>query len=149
MLLLKIAFIDTRTFEIPDRLSYSVIGLALLQIPVADADASIDIILGGIIAWFLFEATRRIMARRLGRDALGMGDVKLMIGGGLWVGLSSISAAVLIACLSGMIQFGILAYIYKTPIRDRKIPFGPYLVLGLLVVKIPLTQNILSTFLPF
>lgn len=89
------------------------------------------------------------MARRLGRDALGMGDVKLMIGGGLWVGLSSISAAVLIACLSGMIQFGILAYIYKTPIRDRKIPFGPYLVLGLLVVKIPLTQNILSTFLPF
>ncbi len=148
VVLLAIALIDARTFVIPDRLSFTVIGLALLRIPFADSETMIDLFLGGLLAFILFETTRRIMAYRLKRDALGMGDVKLMIGGGLWLGLSSLPTAILIACFGGMIQFGILSYFYKMPIRDRKIPFGPYLVMGLLIAKLPFIQNFASVIVP-
>lgn len=147
--LLIIAVIDARRFEIPDRLSFTVIGLAAIQLYFIERDLSMDRLMGGVTAFLLFELTRRIMAFRLKRDALGMGDVKLMMGGGLWVGLSYLPFSILLACLTGLLHFLYLAVFYKTSLREQKIPFGPYLVLGLTSVKLPFIQNILSTLAPF
>ena len=149
IILLVIAIIDARCFEIPDRLSFAAIGLSAMQIYFVESDLRIDRLIGGLTAFFLFEFTRRIMALRLKRDALGMGDVKLMVGGGLWVGLSYLPFSILLACLTGLLHFLCLAVYYKTPLREQKIPFGPYLVLGLTSVKLPFIQNILSTLAPF
>lgn len=146
--LLLIAVIDAKTFIIPDRLSFFVIGAALLRIMFSGGEDIVDPLLGGLVALLVFEATRRIMAHRLKRDALGMGDVKLMIGGGLWIGLSSLPAAILLACLGGIGHFAILALFYRSPIRERKIPFGPYLVFGLLIMKLHLIPDTMSLLMP-
>lgn len=89
------------------------------------------------------------MTFHLKRDALGMGDVKLMVGGGLWIGFLNLPFAILLSCISGFFNFMILAIFKKKSIQNQEIPFGPHLVLGLLVVKIPFAKNILSMLMPF
>ena len=147
--LILIALIDARTLIIPDRLSFFIIGVASLRIIFLNYEDMVDNLLGGLVSFAIFEAARRIMSKFLNRDALGIGDVKLMIGGGLWVGLSHLPSAILIACFGGLFHFGILALFNKMQIGEHKIPFGPYLVAGILTMKLPFILEIESLLTPF
>lgn len=53
---------------------------------------------------------------------IGMGDIKLMGIGGLWLGVTGLSAALVIACITG----GIWAKVKK----QRYIPFAPFFLIG-------------------
>ena len=78
-----------------------------------------------------------LLVRRLGfvfykREALGFGDVKLMGASGLFLGLGLTLLSFLIASITGAIIETILM---KTKVRKKhaEIPFGPYLILGMLI----------------
>ncbi len=53
---------------------------------------------------------------------IGMGDIKLIATGGIWLGLTGLSVALIIACISG----GIWAR-YK---KQKYIPFAPFFIIG-------------------
>lgn len=133
--LCSIAYIDFRQLIIPDTLSLLIAVSAILILLVTESPAVEDALFGAFFALLLFEGTRRIMAWRLHREALGFGDVKLMTAGALWIGLSHLPLAVLTACLSALIAFAILWRVNGLGIQDRQIPFAPFIALGLIVAK--------------
>ena len=135
ILLFIIAIVDTREYIIPDKLTVSIACLALLNSYLAGYDVLIGALIGSVIAFVLFDGTRRLMSRRLKRDAMGFGDVKLMAAGALWVGAQSLAFAILVACATALTAFLVVAYRSKSWARDRELPFGPFLSLGLIIAR--------------
>jgi leader peptidase (prepilin peptidase)/N-methyltransferase len=66
------------------------------------------------------------------REAMGLGDAKLMAVIGGFLGWRAVPVAFLVASFVGAVV-GILSY-FRT--RDREIPLGPFLALGALVVML-------------
>jgi leader peptidase (prepilin peptidase)/N-methyltransferase len=63
-------------------------------------------------------------------DAMGFGDVKYMAMMGAFLGADGVLLVFFLGCVAGAIA-GLLWFLVK---RDRYIPFGPYLSLGILAV---------------
>jgi leader peptidase (prepilin peptidase)/N-methyltransferase len=80
---------------------------------------------GGIIA-----AIRWIGTLIVRREAMGLGDVKLMAMCGLLLGPWESVLAIMVAMVGGSV-LGILIWIIR---RNREIPFGPFLAMGVLAI---------------
>jgi len=87
--------------------------------------------LSGTVAGMLLAAlgyTLRWTALRLmHREALGLGDVKLLGVAGLWLGLAPIPTFLVAAGFLGVV----MAFIWRTTGRGAAFPFGPALTLAL------------------
>lgn len=95
-----------------------------------------ELLLGSLLGAALFYAVRAVYLRLRGVEALGLGDVKFMAAAGLWVGIWGIAPLILIAALAALavvlIRHG--RSVASEAVRRRRIPFGPGLALGLIVV---------------
>ena len=121
-LLLVLAVIDWRTFEIPNGLNLAIALLGAVQL-AADFENWPLYVIGGcsvsllfLLLWFL-----------TGGKGLGMGDVKLMAAAGLLLGWPRILLAMLLGSLAGTV-------IHIARMKHgagRKLAFGPYLALGI------------------
>lgn len=127
-LLLILAGIDWYTFRLPDMFT---IPLAILAIgsrfyftdgPSGWESLGTAVVVGGIFRLINF----------IYPDGMGLGDVKLIIGIGAFLGAFKVFIAIFIASLSGSIVGLILLSMKKTSF-GQAIPFGPYLVFGALV----------------
>jgi prepilin signal peptidase PulO-like enzyme (type II secretory pathway) len=87
---------------------------------------------------------RRISRHLMGRDGLGMGDVKLVTMLALWMGPSVLWTAYLAVLFAAM--FGTHLLITRSGTRTSHLPFGPFMLIGFLLHDvIPLSQ-ILTVF---
>ena len=68
-------------------------------------------------------------------EGMGMGDVKLAVFMGLFLGYPNIIVAFYVAFIFGAIV-GIILMIFKKAKKKSQIPFGPFLILGTLVAWI-------------
>lgn len=128
---IPIAFIDLRTYFIPDILVYSVIAWAVVfagTLIFLKEMTLISALLGLLIgAGFLGSLVL------IGRGKwMGAGDVKLGAASGLLLGWPQILVGLFFAFLSGSIISLILIAKKKKTIKDL-IPFGPFLVLGTII----------------
>jgi leader peptidase (prepilin peptidase)/N-methyltransferase len=73
----------------------------------------------GFLLNIFFKAVRRSDA---GHDPIGMGDIKLLAAGGIWLGATGLSTALIIACLAGALW----AWVRK----QRFVPFAPFFFAG-------------------
>lgn len=133
--LIAIAIIDARKLIIPDSLSLFIALAALLAVYLKSYEAMFDGGLGALMAFVLFEGTRRVMTWRLKREAMGFGDVKLMTAGGIWVGSLALPIAIVIGCCAAALAFIIFSMIKKVNLREHILPFGPFLAFGLIAAK--------------
>ena len=125
--LISLAWTDFKTFRLPNKLSFPLIILGLIQsYLLSDIRASI---LGAIIGYLFFVAIEKGFKALRGKEGLGRGDAKLLAAGGAWCGWSGLPLIVLIASLIGII----LAVIPKYRAAG-KIPFGPCLAFGIFMV---------------
>lgn len=134
--LIGIAIVDARKLIIPDSLSLFIACAAGLSAYLQGSAVLIDAALGALLAFLLFDGTRRIMSRALKREAMGFGDVKLMAAGGLWIGSGMLSFAILGACAAALLGFGVRALLLRGGTRDSAHPFGPYLAFGLISARL-------------
>jgi len=171
-------FVDFDCFEIPDEVSIGGIVLAPIaclalpaihddtrlalwmspeHLPPVTRTAAITACLagmaaGGGILWLIGWVGSRIY----GRDAMGLGDVKLLAAGGGFVGpggvLWALMLASLVASLVGVLNLLRFFWILRARVRSRSrstslgqslkvarvagryVPFGPYLALGIGIV---------------
>ncbi|MCC6597593.1 MAG: prepilin peptidase [Alphaproteobacteria bacterium] len=76
------------------------------------------------------------------QDTLGLGDVKLMAAGGLWLGADGILSALIIGAIAGLLHGGIVighSRLTKKdfgPLSTFSIPAGPGFIAGLLIVAL-------------
>jgi leader peptidase (prepilin peptidase) / N-methyltransferase len=83
-------------------------------------------LLGGLVGGFLIWFTRIIASICFGREAMGLGDVDLMLGIGAVLGPGGAVIAFFLAPFCG-----IAVAVYKLILRQgREIPYGPYLSMG-------------------
>lgn len=134
LILLALAAIDLRTGYLPDPLQMALAGVGLIVLAIGSPIglswqmALAGAALNGGIFWGL----RWLVTRLKGREAMGLGDVKLVAAGGLWVGplaLPYIMAAGGILTLVGALVTGLIT---RKPVWQGEMPLGPGLAAGLL-----------------
>lgn len=89
--------------------------------PVTSADSIVGGSFGyclGLIVGFLFERWQKTSKQ----TPIGMGDIKLLGAGGIWLGTIGLSIAMAIACAFSCI------WGYKN--KTRYIPFAPFFLMG-------------------
>jgi leader peptidase (prepilin peptidase)/N-methyltransferase len=129
--LLTLAWIDARTFRLPDVLTLPLIVAGFAEAGWWEPAALLDRALGAVVAfaalWLLSFTYRRLR----GREGLGLGDAKLLAAGGAWVGLSDVPFV--------MFTGAVLALLYAATLRLRgesvsattRLPFGPFLAVSI------------------
>jgi len=143
-ILIILSIIDLRTYLLPN---VWVAPLALLGITFHFFDQfdtlSIEqVILGGICGYGTLFLVRAVGNWHYKQDSLGLGDVKLLGAGGLWLGAEGVFFAITAGAMAGLLH-GILFALYiahktKEPINMRRlrIPAGPGFALGIAAVGI-------------
>ena len=133
-ILLCIAWIDIDTMKIPNSLLIiaAIAGLCNLLLPPITLEAFIYAIFGaisGAVPLLLIDGLVRLIAKKPG---FGFGDVKLMAVAGMFLGVTGVFFAFIIAFISGGIVAGYLLWA-KIMKRESYLPFAPFLCLGVLV----------------
>ncbi len=123
------SFIDLDSFILPDVLTWPAAALALstpLYLPVDWAET----LLGSLCGAGIFLLLQQAYLRLRGLDALGTGDIKLMLSLGALVGLTRLPLMILLAALSALVVA--VAYMRRPDAQGMRtaVPFGPFLCLG-------------------
>ncbi|MGY3450454.1 prepilin peptidase [Bradyrhizobium sp. USDA 4353] len=77
---------------------------------------------------------RRLYVMARGRQGLGLGDVKFLMAATLWAGLSGLPILLLIATTAALVAVAGLSIAGRRMSGATALPFGPFLVIGLLAV---------------
>lgn len=128
--LVVITFIDIDTYLIPDQLSLTLLWLGLLfslfDFSVPTTTAVIGAIVGYMSLWLVFHIFKIVT----GKDGMGYGDFKLLAAGGAWLGYESLIMVLFMASISGLL-IALVQFVMKK--GQVKIPFGPYLSMGIMI----------------
>jgi len=127
--LLAVAFIDFRTRLIPNSLVITLLagGIALNLAAgfIAWGDAGLGLLAGGGSMFLLALGAERLF----GREALGMGDVKLAAAAGFFLGWKTILVALYLGFVLAFVAI-ILGKLYKRQRQDAYLPLGPFLTIS-------------------
>ena len=150
--LVVLSVIDLELYILPNKITYPSILVSLVAIPVLavvsteePASAVMGAVIGGVgYAGFLFAV---LIAYELivHKEGMGLGDVKLAVLLGLWVGYLN-PFLVLFALIAASI-FGLVVGlgIFLVRRESRPYPFGPWLAIGAIVVILA-SQPILDAY---
>jgi leader peptidase (prepilin peptidase)/N-methyltransferase len=139
--LLVLSVIDLELYILPNKITYPSILASLVAIPVlalALADDPAGAILGAVIGGIGFAGFLLVILLAweliMHKEGMGMGDVKLAVLLGLWLGLINP-----LLCLFALIASSIIGLIVGVAIlavrkESRAFPFGPWLALGTILV---------------
>ena len=140
-MLLSVFVIDYKLKIIPNRLNLTMFEVGLVftfLYGLSNVAISINMLLGMFVGAGMFLAITLLGALVYGKEAMGLGDVKLMGALGLFFGLQSIIVIALISFLIGAI-ISIILMITKIKGASEYIPFGPFIVMA----------TFISIFVPF
>lgn len=133
-LVVAIAVIDFRHLIIPDPLNGALALGGLTFQAWHDPDRLIIAMGFSAMAVALLLLIRDLFSRLRGVTGLGLGDVKMVGAGALWISPWHLAPMLLIATVSALC-FVIIARLIGVAVDIRaRIPFGPFLGLGILVV---------------
>lgn len=153
-LLVSAFFIDLKERIIPNRLNLTIFQLGLIITfiyGINNINMATNMILGmftGAVIFLLLTVLGGIIA---GKEAMGLGDVKLMGALGLYYGVTSIAEISLLAFLiAAVCSIGILfVRIVILKNKDEYIPFGPFLVLSAIICIFIPSNLVFITFMGF
>lgn len=130
--LLCVAFIDCDTFLIPDELSLGLAAAGLLCSPLnptlgdAASGRLVASAAGAVFGLGLCWAIAALGEKAFGREAMGGGDIKLLMGVGAWTGALGAFDTMVVASFAGAAHGVWLIASGRLGRRDP-IPFGPFL----------------------
>lgn len=134
-MLVSAFFIDLKYRIIPNRLNMTIfeVGIAFTFIyGINNVNIAKDMLLGMVVGGGIFLLITLLGGLIAGKEAMGLGDVKLMGAVGLFFGVSSILEITLLAFFVGAIISIFIILIRKFILKtdDEYMPFGPFLTLA-------------------
>jgi leader peptidase (prepilin peptidase)/N-methyltransferase len=131
LILIPISFIDLETGFIPDKLTFpafviGIIFLVVFQI-VNWKSALIGAVSGGALLLLLMILGKAVFKK----DAMGMGDVKLLVLIGLYVGFPAVFISLFLGSVAAVITI-LVGLIARKQSLKSTIPFGPFIAIGTL-----------------
>ena len=145
--LIYLAYIDLRTFRLPDAMTIPMIatGLVLNYFPNLGFTSFANAISGAIIGYTFLWGLNCIYRWAKKQNGIGMGDAKLLAALGAWLGVSALPEILLIASISGFIG-GLIWLRFQQQSTRSAFPFGPFLAItGIIELLWP--QLLLTWFL--
>lgn len=129
--LVALAWIDARSFRLPDVLTLPLIAAGLAEAAWWEPEALVSRALAAALAygtlWLLAFAYRHLR----GREGLGLGDAKLLAAGGAWVGVSGLPWVMFAGAILALL-YALLLWLRGTPLtRATRLPFGPFLAIAI------------------
>jgi prepilin signal peptidase PulO-like enzyme (type II secretory pathway) len=138
-LLVVITVYDLRHKIIPNEYVYGFVGLALVVRVLLSWQ--VGFVWLDVLAGPLFAALFGLMWLLSRGTWMGLGDAKLVLGMGFFLGLSKTVTALLFSFWTGaLVGIGLLFFYPRHTTMKSEIPFAPFLVFGtLLAYFVPLT----------
>ncbi len=129
-MLISMAFIDADTMLLPDQLTLPLLWLGLIVNSTAAGITSLSsavwgAIVGYLVLWSIYWLFKLIT----GKEGMGYGDFKLLAALGAWLGWQALPAIVLVSSVAGVL-YAVAAGLFSKGVRDKPIPFGPFLALA-------------------
>ncbi len=136
--LVKLAWVDLKSYILPNGyiLVFIGCGLTFHLLTLYEYVTLQDAMLGGFIGFASLLFIRQAAAMAGYKNALGMGDVKLMLGAGIWLGSHYILLALIAGSLAGIVH-GLVMRVAghnSAPLALTNVPAGPGFVIGILGV---------------
>lgn len=144
ILLITLSYIDLKEHLLPNEMVLGlaccgfVFNLCMMFLYTDMIGMALGAIVGGGMLYVIREGANYIYQE----DTLGLGDVKLMAAGGMWLGPEHILIAAAVGAFAGFLHgLGVAAYTVskaKVPMQLSKlsIPAGPGFAVGLVAVAI-------------
>lgn len=142
-MLLSVVVIDYKLQIIPNRLNLTMFEIGLIfafLYGLSNVAISINMLLGMLAGGGIFLIITLLGGLVYGKEAMGLGDVKLMGALGLYFGLTNI---IIVSLVSFLICAVISIFLLLTKIKktDEYIPFGPFIVIGAFIsIFVPYTS---------
>ena len=144
ILLGMLSIVDIKKRLLPNEMvtGFATLGMVFHLTTMAGFVSVTDIALGGIGGFAIMYIIRAIANRIYGQDALGLGDVKLIGAGGVWLGPDAIMLAIATGALVALIHGVFYAFLEarktkrKPDFVNLKIPAGPGFAIGLILCGI-------------
>ncbi len=136
--------IDLKLRLLPDELTLAlaVLGIVFRVMATPWAGPWYDGLAGLALGGGGLLAVRALANRIYGFETMGLGDIKLIAAGGIWLGPQGILAAICVGALAGIVH-GLAALAYERAVlhravgfRDMTIPAGPGFCVGLVIIAI-------------
>ena len=126
--LMYLAYIDLRTFRLPDVITYPLIlsGLMFSGFSKLGFISFQDSVIGAALGYSALRLLNLLYRLVKKQDGVGMGDAKLLAALGAWFGWHSLPSILLIASLSGLIG-GFIWLQWNKQSHHSAFPFGPFL----------------------
>ena len=133
--LLIIFFIDLEHKIIPNTLTYSLalVGVILNFINLNFYNAIYTIFFGALIGGGPLFLLMYLYKKIRGVEGMGMGDIKLFIVLGIWLGWLNCLLIIFISAMIGSIV-GIVGILIKKVESKQQLPFGPFIIISTLLV---------------
>ena len=131
LVLLYLAYVDWRTFRLPNAITFPLIILGIAFNAFSDlrftspSSAFVGAFLGYGLLWALNTGYRLLK----NRDGIGMGDAKLLAALGACLGWSALPSILLMASLTGILG-GIIWLKLRRHHLQEAFPFGPFLAIA-------------------
>ncbi|HEV2563899.1 MAG TPA: A24 family peptidase [Microvirga sp.] len=127
---LAISVVDARWLFIPNALNVANAGGGLAFAALSGSTSLSASLIGSILGFAMLLIFRASYKSIRGRDGLGLGDVKLMAGAGLWVGWHGLAPLLLLSSLSALLFLGLRHVLGGRFAPQQELPFGPFLCIG-------------------
>lgn len=137
--------IDFRFQLIPDETHIAIALLSLVNIIFTSA-SFVDCILGALTGGGIFLAISLLALLIYKKEGMGFGDVKLMCALGFLFGIEKILVVTLVSFFIGAI-IGIGAIVFSKKDSKSYMPFGPFIVIGSLVLMVVNPQIIIDMYI--
>lgn len=140
VILTVITFLDINKMEIPDGYSAAMGILAVISV-FSMPQVSLP---SRIIGIFSISVPMLMLAMAI-QGAFGGGDIKLMVGGGFFLGWKLTLLSAIVALLAAGV-YSILLLLNGKGKRKDSFPFGPFLCLGM-AIALPFGQSIIEWYM--
>jgi leader peptidase (prepilin peptidase)/N-methyltransferase len=134
--LAALAIIDLRTGYLPDALQIA-LGVGGMAVAIVGSPIGVTwpLALGGAaLNAIVFFGLRYVISRVKGREAMGLGDVKLVAVGGLWVGPFALPYIMAAGGVLTLVGAGVASVATRRPVWRGEMPLGPGLAAGILAM---------------
>ncbi len=129
----------------PLRVIVCVLAVAGLGIAVYGSPVGIGwkaALAGAALNGGVFWGLRWLVSRMKGREAMGLGDVKLVAVGGLWLGPVALPYIMAAGGILTLLGVGVLSLIRRRAMWRGEMPLGPGLAAGILAMFIAALAHI-------